>query len=496
MVPNLGGGGYSFSGANEYYKNDKATEDNPRPQTQERLEWVSTRNLMSDDPDIATKIMIATALNADKLKSEAGVKKTGRKSARHVQTLSLAWHPTEKPDRVEMERAADQVLDLLGLNDHQVVVYAHNDTAHPHVHLMINRVCPNTGRMATMSNALLKLDEWANKYEKKRGAILTPEREAKRQRREAAQKKWTLEQRRAYFQDRRKKDQNTPKPRNHPAAKFNKMKAAQDRAKLAPAQIDALLEVSTPLPVKPLICPLEAKDTFERNKEDAAYRSGPMSQDLAILADPAFQDYHRRIVTGTKIAETVGYIRAEARMKFIPPKDRLQHILNKRLKARPALRELKALLKAFRQELREARDWLAGKIPPLRHMPLSVVDIARLWRTRGPKEVSLENEMRAASPDALRAEIGGDKPAHVIALAVSDLGPDLIAAEIADVRPHWQKQLTEIETAFQDTTAVHKTLEIETLAIEAEQKIEAERRAQQEAEQKNAVPPTSEGPSM
>lgn len=198
MIGNLSKPGTSFKGAFAYHAHDKGRTD-----TADRVEWVSTRNLMTDDVARAERIMIATALDADRLKQESGVHNTGRKSAAHVQTLSLSWSPDERVSREEMERAADEAISRLGLEDHQAVVLAHNDTAHQHVHVIVNRVNPQDGRMATLSNGKRKLDQWAHEYEKRRGRIVTPKRAEKYQRREAARQRYTPEQRRAYAERKR-----------------------------------------------------------------------------------------------------------------------------------------------------------------------------------------------------------------------------------------------------------------------------------------------------
>ncbi len=230
MVPNLSKAGYSFIGAKEYFAHDKRGQNHDVVKTSERVAWAATRNLMTDDPEIATSIMVATALDADRLKEAAGVKNTGRKSTAHVQTLSLAWHPGEVVSRDDMEQAADEVIELLELQDRQVVIWAHNDTAHPHIHLMINRVCMNTGRMATLSNAKLKLDQWANGYEKRRGKILTPKREEKARSRAEARQKYTLEERRAYVQARRKETERTRQRPDNP--RWPRTRAAEARRAL------------------------------------------------------------------------------------------------------------------------------------------------------------------------------------------------------------------------------------------------------------------------
>ena len=194
MVPNLSRAGTNFKGAFAYHGHDKGRDD-----TRDRVEWVSTRNLITDDLDRAERVMIATALDADRLKARAGIKATGRKSRTTVQTLSLSWSPDEQVDRVEMERAADQVIERLELQEHQVVMVAHNDTAHRHVHLIINRVHPEDGRMAGLSNSKRTLDRWAHDYEQARGRVVTPKRAEKYQRQEQAKRRYPdAKERRAY----------------------------------------------------------------------------------------------------------------------------------------------------------------------------------------------------------------------------------------------------------------------------------------------------------
>lgn len=191
MVPDVAKAGHSFNGAFAYYLHDKRQDETAaHPATAERVDWTETRNLIADDPETARRVMIATAYSADELKAAAGVKNTGRKSTAHVYAYSLAWHPDEagKLDRAEMVRAADQSLKVLGAEGHQALIVCHRDRAHPHVHVIVNRVDPATGKMLATSNDFRKLSDWANAYERERGKIMTPLREKKRVARESFQK--------------------------------------------------------------------------------------------------------------------------------------------------------------------------------------------------------------------------------------------------------------------------------------------------------------------
>jgi len=143
--------GMSFKGAMDYYLHDRKEPGESEHRTSsDRVEWTSMRNLATDRPDVATAIMISTAKDASRLKRQAGEKATGRKAKLPVKTFALSWHPKEAAslDRAEMERAAIQALKTIGMEKHQAIIVCHNDTRHPHVHIVANRVNPENGKLA------------------------------------------------------------------------------------------------------------------------------------------------------------------------------------------------------------------------------------------------------------------------------------------------------------------------------------------------------------
>lgn len=197
MVPNVAKSGHSFKGALAYYLHDKGAE------TTERVEWTDTRNLATDDSRLAMRLMIATARRADDLKAAAGIAATGRKSTKAVYAYSLAWHPDEagKIDRAEMMRAAEASLMAIGAEAHQAIIVAHRDEPHPHVHVIVNRVHPDTGKMLVMANDHHRLSAWALAYREARGEHLKycPARAATAEKRRQTPDR---EQRRAYVKER------------------------------------------------------------------------------------------------------------------------------------------------------------------------------------------------------------------------------------------------------------------------------------------------------
>lgn len=171
MVPKLHAKGSSFKGAAAYVLHDKG-----RASTAERVAWAETRNLATEDPELGWRLMAATALDQARLKAEAGVKNTGRKSDKHVLHLTLSWHPDERPNREEMRAAAAGAIAALGAGDRQALIVAHDDEPQPHVHLVINRVSPVDGRHLSSSREKLNLSKWAEAWERESGVIRCEER--------------------------------------------------------------------------------------------------------------------------------------------------------------------------------------------------------------------------------------------------------------------------------------------------------------------------------
>ena len=131
--------------------------------------------------------MAATAKAAPDLKRLAGGSRGGRKLAKPVLHYSLSWAQDETPNKGEMSRAVDGSLEVLGLEGHEALIVAHEDTRHPHVHVVANRVDPETGKAATLGNSKLRLSRWAEGYEREQGRIRCERRVENNERRRAGQ---------------------------------------------------------------------------------------------------------------------------------------------------------------------------------------------------------------------------------------------------------------------------------------------------------------------
>lgn len=174
MVPRLHKKGRSFKGAARYLLHDKEAD------TADRVAWVETRNLhlAQDNPDLAVRVMAATAMDQARLKQEAKIKNSGRKSNLSVLHFSLSWHEEQADDldRPAMLGAAEAAISALGGSKHQAMIVCHDDEPQPHVHVLLNRVSPEDGRMLSSSKEKLKLSAWAEKYERETGKIYCDER--------------------------------------------------------------------------------------------------------------------------------------------------------------------------------------------------------------------------------------------------------------------------------------------------------------------------------
>src|SRR2546428_4920206 len=62
-----------------------------------------------------------------------------------VYHLTINFDPADPVTPERMQAVADRVLADLGLAEHQALMVAHRDRTHPHVHIMVNRVHPETG---------------------------------------------------------------------------------------------------------------------------------------------------------------------------------------------------------------------------------------------------------------------------------------------------------------------------------------------------------------
>lgn len=178
MVPRITSKGKSFKGAGAYFLHDL------KAQTAERVAFTHTENMLTDDPEVALKVMAWTAEHARELKEISGQKLTGRQAENPVYTYCLAWAPDQSPDQAHMIDFGRRSLEALGLADHEALFVAHNDTDHLHLHVIANRVHPVTGLMAKMSQDRIALSRLAQSYEQETGQVYCHARVANNEKRQ------------------------------------------------------------------------------------------------------------------------------------------------------------------------------------------------------------------------------------------------------------------------------------------------------------------------
>lgn len=171
MVPRTSRPGRGFKGAWSYYAHDKRTpeqkEQAEEVRSRERVGFVHTENLGGiEDDRAAIGLMIDTA-------------RRSRRCEKPVYAFSLGWHPEETPSREAMIEAGREALAVLKMQDYQAVMISHTDTAHPHLHVIVNRVHPETGKAINLYKDQEKLSAWALGYEREQGKVYCQAREFK-----------------------------------------------------------------------------------------------------------------------------------------------------------------------------------------------------------------------------------------------------------------------------------------------------------------------------
>lgn len=171
MIVKFAKPGQSFKGVLNYLMHDAESAA-----SQARVDWAHTFNLAHDHVPSAMDEMYTTWLNAETMKAAANVRAGGRTTQKPVKHVSLSWHPSEKPDKVQMLAATVSFLEHMGWDAHQAVVVAHNDKPHAHVHLVVNAIHPETGLKLDARFEARRGQEWAAAYEQSRGQEFCPQR--------------------------------------------------------------------------------------------------------------------------------------------------------------------------------------------------------------------------------------------------------------------------------------------------------------------------------
>jgi len=423
VIPKIHRYGTNFKGAALYVLHDKN-----RSETDERVDWVEARNLSVDTStprgrDIAWRIMAATSMDANRLKAEAGVKNTGRKSDDHVMHFTIGWHEDDHPTREEMRQSVDDTLDFLGATDRQALIVAHND-GKPHVHVIVNRVSTDDGRLLSKWRDRRKIQRWASEYERNKGVIRCPQRERNARRRDRGDYTWAAKDKpRHIFELERGSNDNSPRferiqaqqkrldtalsktgrtlaQKHHQEFERLDTKFDTDRRKLLTERANERSRTLRQIRVRYRPNYDKSDDTHERLREflsdQEADRAGQI-QDLDSRFDPgqAYRDGSKSGLSSSfsgKAAEDAEKIREDqnyrARQAFLRARERTEL----RLASRRLHQRKKASLEALRSRQQAERSSLE-----LRHR-LETAKLRTQWRERNRQRKSAFGLLRA--PDA------------------------------------------------------------------------------------------------
>lgn len=150
MIAKSGGTGSGFKGLARYLEYGSLGDEH------ERCDFVEFRNLGTHDTTAAVRIMRATANQSGRCENP-------------VYHYSIAWDKGD-PFTFEMAvKAVDQTLDQFGLREHQSMVFSHRDTAHKHIHVMVNRVHPERGKAWHNGKDFKRLEKALRIFEREHG---------------------------------------------------------------------------------------------------------------------------------------------------------------------------------------------------------------------------------------------------------------------------------------------------------------------------------------
>ncbi len=89
--------------------------------------------------------------HAGQVEEIADLAEAARRSPQPVQHWILSWRSGEQPTGAQADEAVRLFLNEMGLGEHQCIYALHRDTDNCHLHLAVNRVHPETERLATVN---------------------------------------------------------------------------------------------------------------------------------------------------------------------------------------------------------------------------------------------------------------------------------------------------------------------------------------------------------
>lgn len=143
-----------------------------------RYTFTEADNLGTQNPYMAARLMAATAMDAKRKQAKGP-----------VWHGSISWDEDHHPDPQHQAAAARAMLKQMGLEQAQALLVGHNDNGRTHVHIMVNLINPETGRIwhdprypdNASRNCLYqehsKMQAFAREYCREHGITSSPNRE-------------------------------------------------------------------------------------------------------------------------------------------------------------------------------------------------------------------------------------------------------------------------------------------------------------------------------
>lgn len=149
----------SFTRLAGYLENEKRPNAEPT-----RAAWIEHRNLVyAESLQQAAREMTFQARANDRVQKP-------------VLHLSISWAPEDRPTKAQMRTIAGGMLEDLGVSAHQASIVAHVDKPYAHVHIMANRVHPQTCRVAPRGLYWKQIHATARRSERAYGFREVPSR--------------------------------------------------------------------------------------------------------------------------------------------------------------------------------------------------------------------------------------------------------------------------------------------------------------------------------
>lgn len=146
----------SFKSLQQYM----VARDRTDPETGEVIGWENDEHVAVEtnclDKDTAAIEMLAVAGMNGRVKDP-------------VYHAVLTWQHGEHPTDEQAFAAAKRAMEAVGMKDHQYVFAVHRDTDNDHVHMMVNRVNPETYKSVYPSRDHFKLDKCMREVELEQG---------------------------------------------------------------------------------------------------------------------------------------------------------------------------------------------------------------------------------------------------------------------------------------------------------------------------------------